>query len=181
MHFLDCFKNDYYRMTGIKFNPSSFKKNYIKYHNIRFMYHFRRYQSSNNIFDRFMLEKYKRKYGLEISVNSTIGEGLYLGHAYNITINGEAVIGKNVNIHKGVTIGCENRGTREGAPTIGDRVYIGVNSTVVGKITIGDNVMIAPNTFVNFDVPANSIVVGNKARIITDKEDATKGYIGFCV
>lgn len=40
--------------------------------------------------------------------------------------------------------------------------------------------MIAPNTFVNFDVPSDSIVVGAKAKIIS-KEDATKGYIGFCV
>lgn len=178
--FLECFKNDYYRMTGQKFGVLNFVLNFIKYHNIRFVWYFRRYQKFNNIFDRLMLEKYKRKYGLEISVNSMIGEGLYLGHAYNITINSKTTIGKNVNIHKGVTIGCENRGIREGAPTIGDRVYIGVNSTIVGNITIGDNVMIAPNTFVNFDIPSNSIVIGNKAKIIT-KEEATKGYIGFCV
>ena len=180
MVFFEKFKRDYYRMTGVELNTSNFCKNWTRYHAVRFMYYYRRYQSFNNIFDRLIIEKYKRKYGLEISVNSTIGDGLYLGHAYNITINGQVIIGKNANIHKGVTIGCENRGKREGAPTIGNKVYIGVNSTIVGNISIGDNVMIAPNTFVNFDVPSDSIVVGAKANIIS-KEDATKGYIGFCV
>lgn len=79
-------------------------------------------------------------------------------------------------MHKGVTLGAENRGKRTGFPTLGDCVWIGVNSTVVGKVTIGDNVMIAPNTFVNFDVPSNSIVIGNPAKIISDI-NATDMYI----
>lgn len=71
-------------------------------------------------------------YHVEIPYNVTIGKGLYIGHPYGITINPRAVIGANCNIHKGVTIGQENRGTRKGAPTIGDNVWIGVNSTIVG-------------------------------------------------
>lgn len=59
---------------------------------------------------------------------------------------------------------------------MGDCVWIGINSTVVGKVTIGDNVLIAPNTFVNFDVPSNSIVIGNPAKIISDT-NAADGYI----
>ncbi len=95
-------------------------------------------------------------------------------------MNSEARIGSNVNLHKGVTIGSENRGGREGAPTIGNRVYIGVNSTVIGAIHIGDDVLIAANSFVNFDVPSHSVVVGNPATI-HPKMNATEGYIGFCV
>ena len=53
---------------------------------------------------------------------------------------------------------------------------MGTNSVIVGRITIGNNVLIAPNTFVNFDVPNNSIVIGNPAKIIS-KEKATEGYI----
>ena len=64
-------------------------------------------------------------------------------------------------------------------PTIGNRVYIGINSTVIGNITIGEDVMIAPNTFVNQDIPPHSIVVGNPA-VIHHKEYATDGYINFC-
>ena len=105
-----------------------------------------------------------------------IGAGLYLGHAYCITINEKAVLGENCNIHKGVTIGQENRGARKGVPTIGNKVWIGINATIVGKITIGDDVLIAPNSYVNRDIPSHSIVFGNPC-IIKYRENATENYI----
>ncbi len=129
---------------------------------------------------RWRFARYKRKNLIELYYKTDIGEGLYFGHPYNITVNANAVIGKNCNIHKGVTIGQENRGARKGTPTIGNRVWIGVNATVVGKITIGDDVMIAPNSFVNCDVPSHSIVVGNPC-VITPRENATEGYINHTV
>lgn len=116
----------------------------------------------------------------EISHVAEIGPGLYIGHPYGITVNPNAKIGKNCNIHKGVTIGQENRGKRKGAPTIGDCVWIGVNSTIVGKITIGDDVLIAPNTYVNCDVPSHSIVFGNPC-VIKSNAHATEGYINNTV
>lgn len=85
-------------------------------------------------------------------------------------------LGRNVNIHKGVTIGQENRGKRKGAPVISDEVWIGVNSTIVGGIKIGRDVLIAPNTYVNCDIPDHSIVFGNPC-IIKHRENATEGYI----
>ena len=104
-------KKGYQRITNDKkITRISLIKNFIKYHQVRFMYF---YRNRNRIF----LKKYKLKYGLEI-YSENIGEGLYLGHAFNITINKNAVIGKNCNIHKGVTIGQENRGGREGSPVI---------------------------------------------------------------
>ncbi len=118
----------------------------------------------------------KKKRGIEIYGLSDIGPGLYLGHTYNITINPNAVIGKNCNIHKGVTIGQENRGKRKGTPVIGDNVYIGVNATVCGKITIDDDVLIAANSYVNCDVPSHSIVIGNPCKIKA-KDNATEGYV----
>ena len=84
-------------------------------------------------------------------------------HPYNITISPYAVIGKNVNILKGATIGL-SQGKKPGAPVIGDSVYIGINSTILGGITIGDDVMIAPNTFINCDIPSHSIVLGGVLR-----------------
>ena len=77
-----------------------------------------------------------RKYGLEISPRAQIGIGLYLGHPYNITVGEGVVLGNNVNLHKGCTIGRVNRGNI-GSPHIGDNVYIGINATVVGNIHIG--------------------------------------------
>lgn len=125
---------------------------------------------------RFLRKKMQAHYGLEIPGQATIGEGFYIGHAYGITVNTDAVIGRNCNIHKGVTIGQENRGKRKGAPVLGDCVWLGVNSTVVGAVTIGDDVLIAPNSYVNCDVPSHSIVIGNPCRIIP-RDNATEGYV----
>lgn len=128
------------------------------------------------LFWRYFFKKQKEKHLIEIYWKCNIGPGLYLGHAYCITINPKAVIGANCNIHKGVTIGQENRGKRKGVPTIGDCVWIGINSTIVGNVKIGDDVMIAPNTFVNCDVPSHSVVYGNPC-IIKHRDNATEGYI----
>lgn len=81
--------------------------------------------------------------------------------SYGITINPKAIIGNICNIHKGVTIGQERRGKRKGTPTIRNRVWIGVGAVIVGNIIIGDDVMIAPNSFVNIDITSHSIVFGN--------------------
>ena len=118
--------------------------------------------------------------GLEISTTNPIGGGIYIGHAYNITINQNATIGRNLNIHKGVVIGQANRGSRKGSPTIGDRVWIGINSAIVGNVTIGDDVLIAPNSFVNVDIPSHSVVFGNPC-IIKHKDWATEGYVNNIV
>lgn len=150
-----------------------------KGHALRYIYFLRKSQCSSKPmqwFYRWILKRMMLRYGLEIPWNLKVGKGLYLGHAYNITINPDAVIGKWCNIHKGVTIGRQNRGYRKGAPTIGDRVWVGVNATVVGKVTIGDDVLIAPNAFVNFDVPSHSVVVGNPAQVHS-RENATEGYV----
>lgn len=115
-------------------------------------------------------------YKCEISPEAKIAGGLYIGHPYCITINPNAKIGRNCNIHKGVTIGQENRGKRKGAPIIGNEVWIGVNSTIVGSITIGDDVLIAPNSYVNQDIPSHSVVFGNPCQI-RSSQNATEGYI----
>ena len=117
-----------------------------------------------------------QKYLCQIPYTTKIGEGFYIGHAVGIIINPKAIIGKNVNIAQGVTIGQENRGKRKGTPTIGDKVWIGANAVIVGKIKIGNDVLIAPNSYINFDVPDHSIVLGNPGKIIY-RENATKGYI----
>ena len=140
----------------------------------------RRYQEAKNPMTKCIFKLgvfiFRKMNSIDISCSSHIGGGLYIGHPYGITVNPEAVIGENCNIHKGVTIGQENRGKRKGAPTIGNKVWMGVNSTIVGNITIGDDVLIAPNSYVNFDVPPHSIVIGNPGKII-HRENATQDYI----
>ena len=67
-------------------------------------------------------------------------------------------------------------GSRAGSPVLGNCVWVGVNAVIVGGITVGDDVMIAPNAFVNFDVPSHSVVIGNPGQIHI-KQNATEGYI----
>lgn len=154
-------------------------KRYKKGKPPKFQIYFRKIKESKGIkksIYRCFFAYQKRKNLVELNYKTLIGPGLYIGHPYGITINPTVVIGKNCNIHKGVTIGQENRGIREGTPTIGDEVWIGVNSTIVGKISIGDDVLIAPNTYVNRDIPSHSIVFGNPC-IVKNRENATEQYI----
>lgn len=116
------------------------------------------------------------KYGLDISPKVRIGGGLFINHPYCIAINDSCVIGKNVNITKGVNIGATQRGKRKGVPTIGNQVWIGANAAIVGAVSV----LIAPNAYVNFDVPPHSIVLGNPARIIP-RENAVESYVNHLV
>lgn len=142
----------------------------------KFTVAFRRAHGSRNPFAHLRLRRLSLKSGIQIPARTNIGEGFYIGHTGRLIIHPDAVIGKNVNVATGVTIGQENRGKRQGVPVIGNDVWIGTNAVVVGNIKIGDDVLIAPLSFVNFDVPSHSIVVGNPARIIS-RENATKDYI----
>lgn len=174
-------QDDYYRMTGTKFRFGLKSMIILLYsHQIRYMRIWRRNKEKPSVFKKFCLYRYSRKYALEISPRANIGRGLYLGHPYGITVAGGVCMGDNCNLHKGCTIGRENRGKRAGVPTIGNCVSVGINSTIVGRITIGDDVLIAPNTYVNFDVPSHSVVLGNPGKIHS-RENATEEYICFHV
>lgn len=113
---------------------------------------------------------------IQIPARTEIGEGFYIGHSGRVIINPEARLGKNMNVSTGVVIGCENRGKRKGAPVFDGNCWIGANAVIVGNVRIGEDVLIAPLSFVNFDVPPHSVVVGNPAKII-HKENATEEYI----
>ena len=75
-----------------------------------------------------------------------------------------------------MTIGATRRGKFKGVPVIGNKVWIGSNATIVEKIFIGDDVLIAPNSYVNRDVPSHSICMGNPMTILA-RENATENYI----
>lgn len=97
-------------------------------------------------------------------------------HPYGITVNPGAILGNNIVLFKGCTIGSVRSGKMRGVPTIEDNVVICSNAMVCGGIRIESDVLIAANSFVNFDVPAHSVVIGNPA-IIKYKENAVQDYI----
>ena len=125
---------------------------------------------------KLVLKRLSYKYGYQIPVGTKIGKGLYLGHFGTVVINQKATIGENCNIAHTTTIGQVNTGKLKGFPHIGNFVWIGTGSVIVGNIKIGNNVFIAPNTFVNMNIPDNSLVIGNPAKIL-EKVDPTNGYI----
>jgi len=125
---------------------------------------------------RLILRHYSYKYGYQIPYNTCIGSGFFIGHFGTLVIAEKTKIGKNCNVAHGITIGQTNRGKQRGVPTIGDNVWMGTNSIIVGKIIIGSNVLIAPGAYVNFDVPDHSLVIGNPGEIIS-RINPTEGYI----
>lgn len=122
------------------------------------------------------LMKALEKTHINIPQEVKIGPGLFIGHLGRIVIHPSAVLGKNVNLSAGVTIGQANRGSKKGVPVIGDNVWIGTGAVIVGNVHIGNDVLIAPNAYVNTDIPDHSIVVGNPA-VIHANDNATKDYI----
>jgi serine O-acetyltransferase len=96
---------------------------------------------------------------------ATIGGGLYIAHIGGVHINPQAIVGSNCDIAHRVTIGASAMG-RQGAPVIGNNVYIGTGATLVGKIKIGNGAKIAANTLVITNVPDGATVMGVPGRII---------------
>jgi serine O-acetyltransferase len=126
------------------------------------------------LYNRVLYHHYRFKYGFDISPSTLIGPGLYIGHFGGVVISPHAVLGANVNIAQGVTIGAASRGARKGAPTLEDRVWVGAGSIIVGKVTIGHDALIAPGAYVNFDVAPMSIVLGNPGKVVS-----MSGSIGY--
>jgi serine O-acetyltransferase len=112
---------------------------------------------------------------VELPCEVVLGRGVIIEHAFDIVISGDAVLGDDVVLRNGVTIGLRHRAFR-GSPVIGNRVDIGAGAKILGPITIGDDVSIGANAVVLTDVPANSIAVGIPARIQPRSERAAAAF-----
>jgi serine O-acetyltransferase len=110
--------------------------------------------------------------GISIGSTATIGRRLSIEHHGGIVIHGAAVIGNDCMIRHGVTIGNAGRADPMGAPAIGNRVEIGAGAKIVGRITIGDDVIIGANAVVTHDVPSGAVVGGVPARVIKMRSTA---------
>ncbi len=106
-------------------------------------------------------------YGIDVSSNCEIGPGFYIGHSGGIVVHGN--LGAECSIGQGVTIGSRGAGRSDGYPQLGDRVYLGAGSMVIGAVHIGDDVVVGANTVVVTDVPAGCRVVSASARILPER------------
>lgn len=99
---------------------------------------------------------------IQISKETSIGYGLYIGHGGPVIINPTATIGNNCNLSQFCTIGSND----ENAATIGDNVYIGPNTCIVENVVIGDNVTIGAGSVVTKSIPENATAAGNYAKVL---------------
>ncbi len=121
--------------------------------------------------------------GIEIHPGVVIGRRLLIDHGMGVVIGETAVIGDDVTLYQGVTLGGTswNKGRRH--PTLGDGVVIGAGAKVLGPITVGASAKVGSNAVVVKDVPAGATAVGNPARIIDSaqarKREEMAGQLGF--
>lgn len=110
--------------------------------------------------------------GIEIHPGAQIGNSFFIDHGMGVVIGETTIVGENVTIYQGVTLGGTGKEKGKRHPTIGSNVVIGAGAKVLGNILIGDNSYIGSNAVVIKDVPPNSTVVGVPGRIT--KQDGKK-------
>jgi serine O-acetyltransferase len=115
---------------------------------------------------RLMSELVHRVTGIDIHPGATIGPGFFIDHGTGVVIGGTAIVGRDVTIYQGVTLGGTSLQRKKRHPTICDNVVVGSGAAVLGDITIGENVKIGANSVVVKDVPPNSTVVGIPGRVV---------------
>ena len=123
-------------------------------------------------FPRWVSQVGKFFTGIEIHPGASIGLELFIDHGMGVVIGETAIIGDNVTLYQGVTLGGTGKERGKRHPTVGNSVVIGTGAKVLGNITIGDNSYIGANAVVIKDVPPNSTVVGVPGRIT--KQDGKK-------
>ena len=99
---------------------------------------------------------------------------LRMTHPYGIIVSGDVVLGKNVTVFQGVTIGSKRDGKKAGSPIIEDDVCIFPNAVLIGRITVGRGAVVAPGSIVIDDVPAGATVAGNPAKVIFQADNPDK-------
>ncbi|MDH2902780.1 MAG: serine O-acetyltransferase [Actinomycetota bacterium] len=111
--------------------------------------------------------------GVDIHPAATLGARVFIDHAEGVVIGETAVVGDDVTIYQGVTLGGTSLTHAKRHPTIGDRVVIGAGAKILGAITIGDDSRVGANAVVLHPVPPNSVVVGIPGRVISRTRSAT--------
>lgn len=110
--------------------------------------------------------------GIEIHPGAQIGKGLFIDHGMGVVIGETSIVGKNVTLYQGVTLGGTGKECGKRHPTIGENVVIGAGAKILGNIHVGDNTYVGANAVVLRDVPDKATVVGVPGHIT--KQDGKK-------
>lgn len=121
---------------------------------------------------RWFSQRTARKTGIEIHPGATIGKGLFIDHGHGVVIGETAVVGDNVTLYQGVTLGGTGKECGKRHPTIGSNVMISAGAKILGSFSVGENSKIGAGSVVLSEVPPNCTVVGVPGRIV--KRDNVK-------
>lgn len=140
------------------------------YPSFKVMLHYRLahrlYENGHFFWARWVSQRGVRKTGIEIHPGAKIGSGFFIDHGNGVIIGETTVIGDNVTLYQGVTLGGTGKEHGKRHPTLGSNIMIGAGAKVLGSCTIGDNCKIGAGSVVLSDVPSNSTVVGVPGRVV---------------
>ena len=139
---------------------------------IRYRVAHKLYVNKHYFLARWYSQRTARKTGIEIHPGATIGKGLFIDHGHGVVIGETAIVGDNVTLYQGVTLGGTGKETGKRHPTVGDNVMISAGAKILGSFTIGENSKIGAGSVVLSEVPPNSTVVGVPGRIVK-KDDVS--------
>jgi len=117
-------------------------------------------------FPRFISHISRFLTGIEIHPGAVIGEKFFIDHGMGVVIGETAIVGDNVVLYQGVTLGGTSTQKIKRHPTLGNNIIVGSGAKLIGAITIGDNVKIGSGSVVVISVPPNATVVGVPGRIV---------------
>ena len=126
----------------------------------------RLYETGHYFWARWVSQRSVRKTGIESHPGARIGKGLFIDHGNGVIIGETTIIGNNVTLYQGVTLGGTGKERGKRHPTLGSNIMVGAGAKVLGSCTIGDNCKIGAGSVVLADVPSNSTVVGVPGRIV---------------
>lgn len=115
---------------------------------------------------RWVSQRAVRKTGIEIHPGATIGRGLFIDHGSGVIIGETAILGNNITLYQGVTLGGTGKEQGKRHPTLQDNVMVSAGAKVIGSFTIGENAKIGAGSVVIEEVPPNCTVVGVPGRIV---------------
>ena len=126
----------------------------------------RLYEKKHFFLARWVSQKGARKTGIEIHPGAQIGKGFFIDHGNGVIIGETTIIGDNVTLYQGVTLGGTGKEQGKRHPTVGDNVMISTGAKVLGSFTIGNNSKIGAGSVVLKEVPPDSTVVGVPGRVV---------------
>ena len=126
----------------------------------------RLYLSGHTTLARWLSQHSRHVTGIEIHPGASIGKGFFIDHGDGVVIGETTIIGDNVTLYQGVTLGGTGKDVGKRHPTIGNNVVIGAGAKVLGPFTVGDNSKIGASAVVLKAVPPNCTVVGNPGRVV---------------